>query len=58
MLEMIVFAVTLVIAQFVGSLIMFKYVMNRYMNKAFLKEYAKMGMEAAQEIAEEMEDYL
>lgn len=56
MLEVIVFAVTLVVAQFVSTLIMLKYVMKKFMNKQFIKEYTKMGIDVAQELTEEMED--
>jgi hypothetical protein len=56
MLEMVVFALVLVLAQFVGGFIMMKYVMKAYMNKEFIKSYTKMGMEVAQEIAKEMEE--
>lgn len=56
MLEMVVFALVLVLAQFVGGFIMMKYVMKAYMNKEFIKSYTKMGMEVVQEIAKEMEE--
>lgn len=58
MLEMIVFAVVLVIAQVVGGLIVANVMMKKFMNKEFIKKYTKMGVEIGQEIAEEMEDYL
>lgn len=56
MLEMIVFAVTLVIAQAVGGYIMVKIMMKQFMTKEFIKNYSKMGLEVAQEIQSEMED--
>lgn len=56
MLEMVVFALVLVAAQFIGGFIMFKYVMKKYMNKEFIKAYTKMGLEVAQELTAEMED--
>lgn len=58
MLEMIVFAVTLVIAQAVGGYIMVKIMMKQFMTKEFIKNYSKMGLEVAQEIQSEMEDIL
>ena len=58
MLEMIVFAVTLVIAQTVSGFIMTHVMMKKFMSKDFIKKYTKMGVEVAEEIAEEMEDYL
>jgi hypothetical protein len=36
---------------------MMKIVMKQYMSKEAIKKYTKLGMEAAQEVAEEMEDY-
>lgn len=56
MLEMVVFALVLVTAQFVGGIIMMKYVMKKYMNKEFLKSYTKMGLEVAEELTREMGD--
>lgn len=56
MLEMVVFALVLVISQFVGGYIMMKVIMHQFMNKDFIKKYAKMGIEASMEIQEEMED--
>ena len=56
MLEMIVFALTLVIAQAVGGYIMVKIMMKQFMTKEFIKNYSKLGIEVAKEIQEEMED--
>lgn len=56
MLEMVVFALVLVTAQFVGGIIMTKYMMKKYMNKEFIKSYTKMGLEVAEELISEMED--
>ena len=56
MLEMVIFALVLVTAQFVGGFIMIKYMMKKYMNKEFIKSYTKMGMEVAQELTLEMGD--
>ena len=56
MLEMIVFALTLVIAQAVGGYIMVKIMMKQFMTKEFIKNYSKIGIEVAKEIQEEMED--
>lgn len=58
MLEMIVFAVTLVVAQLVGGYIMYKFMMKQLMNKEYIKKTSKMMAEVAMEIQEEMEDYL
>ena len=56
MLEMIIFAVVLVIAQTAAGLIMMSVVMKKYMSKEFIKKYSKMAMEVAEEIQDEMED--
>ena len=56
MLEMVVFAVTLVVAQCVGGYIMYKIMMHQLMNKEYLKKMSKMTYEVAMEIQEEMED--
>lgn len=50
MLEMIVFAVTLVAAQILGYFIMMKVVFS----KGFLKKYSKKYMELVEELTEEM----
>lgn len=57
MLNMIVFALTLVIAQCVGGYILMKIVMKQFMSKKFIKDYSKQIMEVTSEIAEEMENY-
>lgn len=56
MLEMIVFAITLVVAQLVGGYIMYKIMMKQLMNKEYLKKMSKMTYEVAMELQEEMED--
>lgn len=56
MLNMIVFAVTLVVCQVVGGLIMYKIMMKQFMNKEYIKKTSKLMMEVALEIQEEMED--
>lgn len=56
MLEMIVFAVTLVVAQFVGGYLMYKFMMKQLMNKEYIKKTSKMMLEVSKELAEEMED--
>ena len=56
MLEMIIFAVVLVIAQCVGGYIMMKFMVKQFMTKEFIKNYSKIGIEVAKEIQEEMED--
>ena len=53
---MIVFAVTLVVAQLVGGYIMYKIMMHQLMNKEYLKKMSKMTYEVAMELQEEMED--
>ena len=56
MLEIIVFAVTLVVSQIVGGYIMYKIMMHQIMNKNYLKKMTKMTYEVAMELQEEMED--
>ena len=56
MLEMIIFAVVLVIAQMIGGYVMMQIMMKQYMNKEFIMKYSKIAMEAAKELTEEMED--
>lgn len=57
MLDIIVFAVVLalviVVAQFVGALLMMKF----FMSEKFIKKYSKMSMSVTKELMEEMEDY-
>lgn len=50
MLEMIVFAVTLVVAQCVAGLIMLKL----FTSKKFIKKYVKMATETSLEITKEL----
>lgn len=50
MLEMIVFAVTLVVAQCVAGFVMLRLTMN----KKFIKKYVKMATETSMELAEEL----
>ena len=54
MLEMAVFAVTLVAAQLVAGLIMLKL----FTSEKFIKKYIKLSAKVAQEINEEMEEEL
>jgi uncharacterized protein YneF (UPF0154 family) len=56
MLEIIVFAVTLVVAQCVGGYIMYKIMIKQLMNKEYLKKMSKMTYEVAMELQTEMED--
>ena len=56
MLEVIVFAVTLVFAQIVGGFIMYEIMMARIMNKEYLKKISKQMLEVSMEIANEMEE--
>lgn len=52
MLEIIVFAVALVVAQVTAGIIMMKLMLN----KGFLKKYSKLVMEISNEIVEEMDE--
>lgn len=56
MLEMIVFAVTLVVAQFVGGFIMYEVMMARIMNPNYLKKTYKKMFNTMMELYDEMED--
>lgn len=56
MLNVIVFAVTLVVAQCIGGYIMYKIMMHKLMDKNYLKKTTKMMYEVAQELTEEMEE--
>lgn len=56
MLNIIVFAVTLVAAQLVGGYIMYEIMMHKLMNKEYIKKMSKMAYEAAMELTEEMEE--
>lgn len=59
MMEMIVFALVFVVAQSCVAIIVTNYMMKKYLNKEFVKNYTKMGMEVASELVKEMEsDYL
>ena len=55
MLEMIVFALTLVGSYVVASLIMAYVMMKWFMRKDFIKRYTKMMVEVTEEIAEELD---
>lgn len=56
MLEIIVFAVTLVVAQLVSGFIMYEIMMARCMNKNYLKKMSKKILDVSTELAKEMED--
>lgn len=56
MLEIIVFAVTLVVAQLVGGFIMYEIMMARFMNKNYLKKMSKKVYDVSMELVKEMED--
>ena len=58
MLEMIIFAVVLVIAQTLSAYIMMNIMMKQFMSKKFIKKYSKMAVEATKVIQEEMEEIL
>lgn len=53
--ELVIFAVVLVTLQMGMGLLVTYLLMKKFMSKKFIKEYSKMAMEAAQEVAEEME---
>lgn len=56
MLEMIVFAITLVVAQLVGGFVMYEIMMARFMNPKYLKKMSKKIIKVSNELVEEMED--
>lgn len=51
MMEVIVFAITLVVAQMVSIFI----TMKVFMSKKFIKKYSNMAMEISKELIEEMD---
>lgn len=53
MMEVIVFALTLVAAQIVGGFIAMRLIMNKKFVKKFATDYAKLTVEIAQELEEE-----
>lgn len=56
MLEMIVFAITLVVAELVGACIMYEIMMARFMNVKYLKKMSKKFIDVMNELSEEMEE--
>lgn len=54
MLEMVVFAVTLVVSNVIAAFVTTEIVMKRYMNKDAIKRYAKMAVEVQEELEDEM----
>ena len=56
MLEIIVFAVTLVVAQLVGGFIMYEIMMARFMSPNYLKKMSKKILVVSNELVKEMED--
>lgn len=58
MLEVIVFAITLVVAQLVGGFIMYEIMMARFMNVKYLKKMSKKIIDVSNELVEEMEENL
>lgn len=56
MLEIIVFAVTLVVAQIIGGVIMYEIMMARFMSPKYLKKMSKKILEVSTDLAKEMED--
>ena len=54
MLEMVVFAVTLVASNVIAAFITTEIAMKCYMNKDAIKRYAKMAVEAQEELKDEM----
>lgn len=53
MMEMIVFAITLVVAQTLAGLIVMGITMKFFMSKKFIKKYYHMITDLSEEIAEE-----
>lgn len=51
MMEIIVFAITLVVAQMAAGLI----IMKIFMSKKYIKKVAKMSLEISQELTEELD---
>ena len=56
MLDLVIFAVTLVVAQCVAGFIMYKIMMKMATNKEYLKKMSKTMLEVSKELVEEMED--
>lgn len=54
MLEMVVFAVTLVVSNVIAAFVTTEIAMKRYMNKDAIKRYAKMAVEVQEELEDEM----
>lgn len=54
MLELLVFAIVLAVAQGAVGFVMMKITMKRMFNKEFIKKYSKMMVEMTNEIQEEM----
>ena len=54
MLEMVVFAVTLVVSNVIAAFVTTEIAIKCYMNKDTIKRYAKMAVEAQKELEEEM----
>ena len=53
---MIVFAITLVVAQLIGGYIMYEIMMARIMSPKYLKKMSKKVFDVSMELAKEMED--
>lgn len=56
MLEVIVFAVTLVVAQLIGGYIVYEIMMARIMSPKYLKKMSKKVLDVSMELAKEMEE--
>ena len=54
MLEMVVFAVTLVVSNVIAAFITTEIALKRYMNKDTIERYAKMAVEVQEELEDEM----
>ena len=54
MLEMVVFAVTLVVSNVIAAFVTTEIAMRRYMNKDTIMRYAKMAVEVQEELEDEM----
>ena len=54
LLELLIFAVVLTMLEMVGGLILFRYLMNKFIDKEFMKNYTKKFLQITEEIQEEL----
>lgn len=54
LLELLIFAVVLTMLEMVGGLILFRYFMNKFIDKEFMKNYTKKILQITEEIQEEL----